>query len=46
MEIAYRTEYGILEIRPTGAMSEEDFKSLSSELKTISKGDAQKWLLA
>lgn len=39
MKIAYRTEYGILEIRPTGALSEDDFKSLSSELETISKDD-------
>ena len=46
MEIAYRTEYGIVEIRPTGALSEEDFKSLFSELETISKDDADKWLLA
>lgn len=39
MEIAYRTEYGILEIRPTGSLSEDDFKSLAGELKTIEKDD-------
>lgn len=39
MEIAYRTEYGILEIRPTGSLSEDDFKSLADELKTIEKDE-------
>lgn len=37
MEIAYKTEYGILEIRPTGTLSEHDFKSMAAELETIEK---------
>lgn len=37
MEIIYRTEHGILEIRPTGSLSEDDFKSLGSELESIQK---------
>ncbi|MFO7762849.1 MAG: STAS/SEC14 domain-containing protein [Wenzhouxiangellaceae bacterium] len=39
MEIAYRTEYGILEIRPTGTLSEHDFKSMAAELETIEKDE-------
>lgn len=35
MEITYRTEFGILEIQPTGSLSKSDFESLASELETI-----------
>jgi len=39
MEITYSTEYGILEIRPTGSLGEEDFKSLARELETLDKDE-------
>ena len=39
MEITYRTEYGILEVRPTGPLSEDDFKSLGSELESVISDD-------
>ncbi|MBS3744051.1 MAG: STAS/SEC14 domain-containing protein [Wenzhouxiangellaceae bacterium] len=39
MEIAYKTEYGILEIRPTGTLSEDDFKSMAAEFETLEKDE-------
>lgn len=35
MEITYRTEHGILEVRPTGPLSEDDFKSLGNEIESL-----------
>ncbi|MDX1626335.1 MAG: STAS/SEC14 domain-containing protein [Wenzhouxiangellaceae bacterium] len=35
MKISYRTDYGILEVQPTGGLSEEDFENLASELDRI-----------
>ncbi len=35
MDITYRTEYGILEIEPTGSLEEQDFESLDKEIKHI-----------
>lgn len=35
MDIVYRTDYGILEARPTGPLSEDDFKSLGKELEIL-----------
>jgi hypothetical protein len=35
MEITYRTEYGILEVHPTGSLEESDFQALTSEIKSI-----------
>ena len=39
MEIAYRTEYGIVEVRPTGPLSEEDFRSLGNEIESVISDD-------
>lgn len=39
MEITYRTEYGILETRPTGPLSEDDFKSLGNEIDSVLSDD-------
>lgn len=35
MDITYRTDYGILEVRPTGALEEKDFEDLAGEIKHI-----------
>ncbi|MGK7296373.1 MAG: STAS/SEC14 domain-containing protein [Candidatus Wenzhouxiangella sp. M2_3B_020] len=39
MEITYRTEHGILEVRPTGPLSEGDFKSLGNEIESVLSDD-------
>lgn len=35
MDITYRTEYGFLEVEPTGKLSEKDFQHLAKELEHI-----------
>jgi hypothetical protein len=35
MNITYRTEYGILEVQPTGPLEKQDFQDLAAEIKGI-----------
>ncbi|MDX1683183.1 MAG: STAS/SEC14 domain-containing protein [Phycisphaeraceae bacterium] len=41
MDITYRTEYAILEVKPDGPLSEDDFGHLESELQSI-RSDADR----
>lgn len=39
MDITYRTEYGILQVEPTGKLKEKDFEDLGEQIASIRDDD-------